>query len=85
MSDDPGYFRIPAGTMPTTCQGCGQEVYRVMTEHGRTLVSARFDRETRKPSRMQHGVGVDHNLDCEDVKRHQEKTGKASRMVPGAR
>lgn len=72
MTDaDPGYFRIPSGTMPKTCQGCGKPVYQVMTEQGRKLVSASFDHETRKPTLARHGVGVEHEVwDCPDAKRY---------------
>jgi hypothetical protein len=72
VSDDPtpGYYRIPAGTMPKTCRGCEATVYQVMTEQGRKLLSATFDRECVRPTPSQHGVGVDHEEhDCPDAAR----------------
>lgn len=84
MSDEPGYFRIAAGTMPKRCHGCGAEVYQVMTAEGRKLVTAKFDQETKRPSNREHGVGVDHDLNCEDALKYRDRV-KSSRMVPGNR
>lgn len=80
MSADPEYYRIPSGLTPKVCAGCGAAVYSIATEHGKKLVSARFDRECQKPTLAQHGVGVDHETwDCPDAARYRQPPTGAER------